>query len=339
MRKPRNESSRRVSSDAVIEAQTKRIGSGTRIEKGSVIRAREVRIGHDVVIDRDCNFTGFGGGPMDKLVIGDDSYFGKSVHAALPVLVVGDYVTVHRNTSLFGLKPCLIGHNTWVGEGSILNSHEVLRIGNAVGIGTNSYIWTHVGNGELLEGCTLLGAKPVVIEDNAWLVGGNLTINPGLTIARKSVILTGSVVTRNTQPGHCYAGVPARDITHRIRPFADTSLTDKFEMMKDFVREYVAEKKAQGIKVVSHSNGYELKGMGTITFSPRADSNRLSPDKDRICVVMRATNTKSIGRGTLFVVDTKTYTKTRSAIERDFMRFLKGYRAKFVPSNAPHVTL
>lgn len=53
--------------------------------------------------------------------------------------------------------------------------------------------------------------KPVVIEDNVW-IGGNSTINPGVTIGKNSIVASGSVVTKDVPPNTIVGGNPARVI-------------------------------------------------------------------------------------------------------------------------------
>jgi len=50
---------------------------------------------------------------------------------------------------------------------------------------------------------------PVVIEDNAWVATG-VTILPGVTIGKNSVVTAGSVVTRDVEPYTIVAGNPAK---------------------------------------------------------------------------------------------------------------------------------
>lgn len=52
-------------------------------------------------------------------------------------------------------------------------------------------------------------SAPVVIEDYVW-VGSNVTILPGVTIGRGSVVAAGAVVTANVPPMVVVGGVPAR---------------------------------------------------------------------------------------------------------------------------------
>lgn len=51
--------------------------------------------------------------------------------------------------------------------------------------------------------------KPVIIEENVW-IGANVTIIPGVTVGKYSVIAAGSVVIRDVPPYSVVAGVPAR---------------------------------------------------------------------------------------------------------------------------------
>lgn len=54
-------------------------------------------------------------------------------------------------------------------------------------------------------------AKEIIIGDDAWL-GGGVIVNPGITIGDRSVIGSGSVVTRDIPPDVLAAGNPARVI-------------------------------------------------------------------------------------------------------------------------------
>lgn len=53
--------------------------------------------------------------------------------------------------------------------------------------------------------------ETIHIEDEAW-IGANVTILPGVTIGRCSVIGAGSVVSKTVEPYSIYAGVPAKKI-------------------------------------------------------------------------------------------------------------------------------
>ena len=52
-------------------------------------------------------------------------------------------------------------------------------------------------------------ALPITIEDDVWL-GGNVVVNPGVTIGKGSIIGSGSVVTKNIPAGVVAVGNPCR---------------------------------------------------------------------------------------------------------------------------------
>lgn len=55
----------------------------------------------------------------------------------------------------------------------------------------------------------------IIVDDEAW-IGANVTVLPGVTIGRCSVVGAGSVVTRDVEPYSVYAGTPARKIRSLI---------------------------------------------------------------------------------------------------------------------------
>jgi maltose O-acetyltransferase len=57
----------------------------------------------------------------------------------------------------------------------------------------------------------LLKTAPIRIEDGAWL-GANVTVLPGVTIGKGSIVAAGSVVTASVGPNQLVGGIPARPI-------------------------------------------------------------------------------------------------------------------------------
>jgi len=56
---------------------------------------------------------------------------------------------------------------------------------------------------------------PVTVERGAWIGADTLAL-PDVTVARGCVIGAGTIVTKDTESGSVYAGIPAR----RIRDLA-----------------------------------------------------------------------------------------------------------------------
>ncbi len=53
--------------------------------------------------------------------------------------------------------------------------------------------------------------KPIVIEDNVW-IGAGVTVLPGITIGKNSIIGAASVVTKDVPPNTIMAGSPAKAV-------------------------------------------------------------------------------------------------------------------------------
>lgn len=76
---------------------------------------------------------------------------------------------------------------------------------------------------ELVYGKQPLMTKPVVIESGAW-IGEKVSIMPGVTIGKKAIIGTNSVVTRSVPPYSIAVGNPARVI--KIYDFVEKKWTN-----------------------------------------------------------------------------------------------------------------
>lgn len=279
------------------------------------ILADEVHIGYKSVIQNRCDFAAIGG-PAKIIKIGDFSFIGFDTKVLVPVLEIGDYTAIHNHVLVNGYKPCSLGHNCFVGQHSLLNATEELRIGNNFRMALNGYVWTHAESGELLEGCNFYYRARTVIEDNVWLTGCNITISPGVRLGNGSIILMGSVVTKDTLPRHCYGGVPARDLTGKLKPYHRVSSKEKVEMMKKFVKEFIE------INGSKYSNRF--------SFISTPDSKLNNPAAK--IVIIESGSPKFIRKGiSVFSISEKTYIKQRTEIEEKFMRFLVPARARFLP--------
>lgn len=113
---------------------------------------------------------------------------------------------------------CSYGRNIYLGDHVYLNyqcticDNNEVRIGSHVMIGPVVQIYTaaHALQAEdRIRGREV--AKPIIIEDNAW-IGGAAVLLPGVTIGRNAVVGAGSVVTRAVPADTVVAGNPARVI-------------------------------------------------------------------------------------------------------------------------------
>src|SRR5208337_3534366 len=271
------------------------IAEGVIIGDNTIIRTKLLHIGYGTVIEENCKIF-----CKDTFYVGDNCFIGHDAKILVPTFQCGDYVELHNHLFCNGDCEVIIGYNVWIGQNDILNARAPLTIGNGVGIGTYSCVWTHGMHGELLEGCTVYKVAPTVIEDDAWIVGSFNVIATGLRIGKKSIVLSGSQVTKNVPANTVWGGNPAVDITVKMKnsPYKEMTLDDKFEMMTKFVDEF-----------------YEMysKYKGQIQLIPEIDKNSCMSDATQIII----TKHNNLGRFcgvsavTVFDLSTKTYNKTR----------------------------
>ncbi len=105
-----------------------------------------------------------------------------------------------------------IGEDTFINYDCIILDACRVVIGSHVLIGPRTCIYSvlhPIDAGVRAEGYNT--SKPVTIKDRVWL-GGNVVVNPSVTIGENTVIGSGSVVTRDIPANVVAAGNPCRVI-------------------------------------------------------------------------------------------------------------------------------
>jgi serine acetyltransferase len=117
-----------------------------------------------------------------------------------------------------------IDAGTYVGDFTIINSCESIRIGRRTTIAPSCHI-TDANHG-FARGVEIQGqareADPVVIGDDVWL-GAGVKVLAGVSIGNGAVVGAGAVVTRDVEADCVVAGVPAQEIGERPEPDRDLS--------------------------------------------------------------------------------------------------------------------
>jgi len=315
-----------------IQSEDVKISATAVIEDGCELLAHKIRIGDYVHIEKNCRISSFKG-MADEIIIGDCCFVGHDTNIIVPSLHLGDYVTIHNHTLIYGFKSCVLGHNCWVGQNSILNSNEELKIRNNVGIGAYSQVWTHVYFGELLEGCQIFKIAPTYIEDDVWLIG-HCVISPGVSIHKKAIVLAGSLVTKDVPAEAIFGGVSATDLTDKFPRPKILRLEDKYMMMKGFVQDFAkAQSENYDVKKINDSEYHFYSGESEfkIVFCESVTSDVDDGGLDTIIITMHYDNTSLGKKISLFDLETKTYVKKKTLGERLLVKFLNSYRARFLP--------
>lgn len=283
-----------------------------------------VHLGKDVIIGHDCIFSKMKSDTKQgRISFGDYCSVNDncSFYMTDEEFTLGDYGIIHNNTLVKGYKKCTIGHNSWIGQNSIINSTNTLTIGNNFGIGAYSQIWTHAFFGELLLGCRIgvgipdFESKPgsITIGDDFWGIG-KITISPGVKIGNKVIALTNSLITKDVKDNTIVGGIPAKPIPidGNFKAYADLNEKEKFQLMKRFSTQFA-----------------KLKNV-RVTIDPKTKKIVLGNNEIMINCSHNHTNIKN-DRVTYFDVIRRTYTKKHNKLEREFMEFIIGYKARFIP--------
>jgi acetyltransferase-like isoleucine patch superfamily enzyme len=169
----------------------------------------------------------------ERVEIGDGCYIGDGVQILVDDFVMGDYCKIHNKSTLHGYKPMRIGHNAWIGQGTIIDSIGGTSIGDNCGIGAYSQLWSHIRHGDPLEGCNYNSEKSLTIGSDVWFVG-HCIVSP-IVAEDRSMALVGSVVTKDMMSDRVYAGTPAKDITSdKVLPqFTPLRIEDKREIISN----------------------------------------------------------------------------------------------------------
>ena len=113
--------------------------------------------------------------------------------------------------------------NIWIGKGSIIGDNSILdgrngiKIGDNVVFASNVKIWTEQhDHRDPWFRCTTQEHKPVVIENRVW-IGSHTIILHSVHIGEGAVVAAGAVVTHDVPPYTIVAGIPAKKIGERNR--------------------------------------------------------------------------------------------------------------------------
>ncbi len=125
---------------------------------------------------------------------------------------IGRGSTIHMGCRFYDPKNIVIGEDTIIGEGAVLDGRDKLIIGNHVALATNVMIFNsqHEINDEYFSP----SIAPVVIEDYVF-VGPGVIIQPGVKIGKGAIVAAGAVVVKDVPPFAIVGGVPAKIIGER----------------------------------------------------------------------------------------------------------------------------
>jgi acetyltransferase-like isoleucine patch superfamily enzyme len=248
-------------------------------------------------------------GPNVKLVVNGDQ------------VTFGDWTTLHESVWVNSGQGIRAGDHVWFGQNAIIDGSGGLTIGHGIRSGMFSQLWTHVGAGEIIEGCLLHGETPTVLEDFVWLSPSTM-VNPGVRLGSGLMSLLGSMITKSFPGNIIVGGSPAQQRgEHKV--YGPITLEQKHDMMRGWLAEFAA--KSDGAISVSSSDTQHI-----VTLSDHAET-------PVIFCIDRATAEAALptaGTATICCLESKRYTKRLTDAEQRVLKFFAGNKARFRPWDA-----
>ena len=221
-----------VLKNTTIESDDVSIGDKVKLE-GVFIKAKKIIIKANAVLTNCKLFS-------DGIVsIGKNSVIKENaVINAFGGIDIGNRTIIDRDVIIGGMQSqkskIEIGDDCVVLYRSYINTTGKISIGNNVGIGGYSLIFSHSAWQNVLEGNPYKFAD-VIIRDNVWLPW-NVTVMPGIVVGKNATIGSGSVITKNIPPNVFAAGVPAKIIrTKKSRKLSDL---EKDKIMREILTDF-----------------------------------------------------------------------------------------------------
>lgn len=210
----------RIGPLTVLIADDIEIGDGCRLGMLSFIKARQLRLGNRVRIGTLVAID------TGKVSIGHDSVI-------MEQSVVGGMLTPRSSLS--------IGCRVKVFPYCFLNPTEPITIEDDVGVGGDTYMFTHGSWQSVLDGFPI-GFGPIHIRRGVWLPW-RVFILPSVEIGEHATIAAGAVINRSIPADSLAAGMPAKVLSENgayRRPMSAQQQWEKVQAIASEFGEFLA---------------------------------------------------------------------------------------------------
>lgn len=298
------------------------IGRGSRIKFGSIVLAKKIKIDSRVKIGPfsyiSCNELSIGNHSRIKPLSAVSSRIiklGKYVHISPLSIITSD----HSERAIF-----TVGDHSRFFPFCWLEPGEGIEIGNNVGIGGHSLVFTHGVWPDYIDGGPV-AFGPVKIEDNVWLPW-RVFIMPGVVIGKNAVIGANSTVTRSVPENVVAAGSPAKVVKENTA--GELSSEDKTSRMMRVLTDFAEDQNFRNNNTSSTIENHLLRTpFGCISIDDSSDlkagdllflvNNRISD------VEIKALNEKKIS--VISHYDKNIHIVGKNKINSSFISFIRKY--------------
>jgi len=193
---------------------------------GEITLGNNVKVGDNITIN-----------VSERLIIGDRSIIGDHfIIEGRDIKLGTEFWSGHHcqigGGSCFEKRSMLrVGYWCHLGNFSFINTSRQVKIGNEVGMGTGTKIYTHGAYLSFLDGFPV-EFGPITIGDHVWLPGATVLSN--VEIGDNVVVGVGAIITKDIPAGSLAVGTPARVIKENCYPKTISS-DEKRKMVEDFI--------------------------------------------------------------------------------------------------------
>lgn len=221
---------KRLAYQTLLEAE---IAPTARIGFGSWIVARELKLGDGAVIGpfvyANCNV----------LILFKGARIERLGHISVGRVELGRFAKLGKKVEITGDRAShessvVVGANSWVFQETLINAGSPVVIGNNVGIGGRSLLFTHGYWLSRFRGFPYAKGG-ITIKDNVWLPW-ECFIMPGVSIGENVVVGARSVITKSVPAGSLVAGVPAKVL--KTQSWVDLDDVEILRLFEEWVSEY-----------------------------------------------------------------------------------------------------
>ncbi len=297
------------------------IGSGSRIRFGTILISRKIKIGKKV------NIGPFAYISANEVNISDSSKIKALSVVSATKIILGKYTHISPLTIINGEHTenaiFKVGDHSRFFPFCWIDTGEGVDIGNNVGIGGHTLIFTHGVWSDYLDGGPI-SYGPVKIEDNVWLPW-RVFIMPNVTIGKNAIIGANSTVTKSVAANVVAAGSPAKKVKENaIDKLSKEEKTDRALHILAEYSKYLSFKSGMQNKI----EGNQLViGSNKIIIDEIEGVNR----QDIIFLVNKTiseteiTKLKAQGISIVFHTNKSVIIASKNPICSDFIEFLRRY--------------
>lgn len=217
---------------AWYRARGAQIGKRVKMAPFSVLSARSIEIGDDCSIGVLC-FVNVQG----KMKLGHRVSLNSMVAIDTGELEIGDDSVIMEQCVIGGMQTprsrLSVGKRVKVFPYCFLNTTEPITIGNDVGVGGATYIFTHGTWKNVLEGYPAAFGE-VTIADRVWLPW-RVFIMPGVSVGADTIVGANSTLTKDVPARSIARGTPAKATDYNARPLTSA---ERLRKLHEIFSEY-----------------------------------------------------------------------------------------------------